>query len=265
MPGHFAMRLISLTVCLCSLAAVAEEQVSQAAVIEIARPSVDFGVGFHGFTRSFGPTDGTRTVGSWNGGGTGVAVEGSWYPAASASKGFLGNLGVAGEGQTSIGLTTLDLARVQFAARASLVRAGLAVRVPSGRHELLVTAGVSYQSFEVATVSADGATKRPHLYDVGYLGPRLGLGYAVALSNAFSLRARVGFTYTLARGELEVAAFPSSSAFGFDAQLGVTFTVLPSLQLRAGADLAEVAVNLDGSHTAGDLSIGGTLALAVAL
>jgi hypothetical protein len=228
------------------------------------RTSLDFGVGFRGFTRSFGPSDGTRTVGSWSGGGSGVMVQGTWYPGASASPGFAGNLGVFGEGTAAIGLTT-TYAGAQFATQASLVRGGVAVRVPTGRHELLITGGVNYQYFGVSSEAAAGTIKRPNLYDVGYLGPRLGLGYAVALGNAFSLRARVGFTYTLSRGQLGEVAFPGSAAFGFDAQLGANLTVMPNVQLRAQADLAQMSVSLDALHTASDLTIGGSLALAVAL
>ena len=229
----------------------------------LERTSLDFAVGYRGFARSFGPTDGTRTVGTWSGAGQGVAVEGSWYPASSVTTGVLGNLGLFGEGQTSLGLPT-EYGGGVFATRASLVRGGLAWRAFAGRHQLLVTAGVSYQYFGVAGESNKGVA-RPAVFDVGYLGPRLGLGYALAVTPAFSLRLRAGFTYTLSRGELERVAFPSAVAFGLDAQLGANLTLMPGLQLRASVDASQVMLTLDATHRAGDGSVGGSLALAVAL
>jgi hypothetical protein len=230
---------------------------------QVDRPSLDFAVGFRGFGRSFGPTDGTRTVGAWSGSGLGMAAEGSWYPAASLATGFLGNLGLCGEGQTSLGLQT-EYGGDVYATRSSLLRGGLAWRALAGPHQLLVTAGVGYQYFGVASEATRGAA-RPALYDVGYLGPRLALGYGLALTSAFSLRVRAGFTMTLSRGELEQVAFPNAVAFGFDAQLDASLTVLPGLQLRAAVDASQVFLSLDAVHRAGDSTLGGSLALAVAL
>jgi hypothetical protein len=224
--------------------------------------SLDFGVGFRGFGRSFGPTDGTRTVGSWSGSGMGVVVEGQWFPAATMTKSFLGYLGVVGEGQASLGLAT-EYGAAKFATRATLVRGALAAKVPFGAHALLITTGVGSQYFGVASTAVDGAT-RPAVYDVNYFGPRAAIALRLALSSAFALGARVGALFTVARGELDTA-FVRASAFGLDAQLGVTFAVLPQLLLRANADFAHQFVALGSGHTAGDTTFGGSFAVALAL
>lgn len=252
------MRSFLCLVLVLPVVAFAEEQVTDS----LDRTSLDFAVGFRGFARTFGPTDGTRTVGAWTGGGSGVTAEGSWFPAASVTKGFGGNLGLIGDGQTSIGLST-EYEGAQFATRASIVRGGLALRFPVGRHEILIHGGASFQYFGVATTSVDGTGQRPAVYDVGYFGPRAGLGYRLGFG-IFSLRLRVAFTYTLSRGELGVA-YAGSTAGALDGQLGVGMTVLPNIQLRANVDVTQVFVAIDGSHRAGDTTFGGSLALAVAM
>ena len=243
---------------LLSTAALGEEPVSA------ARPTVDLGVGFRAFTRTFGNTDGAATVLGYAGSAGGVAVDASYFPGAFATKSLAGDLGLFGEGQFSLGLTS-EHGTDHFATSATTLRGGLALRVPSGRHTVLFHAGVESRAFRVASTSAEGRS-RPLLPDVGYLGPRAGLGYRVVLTAPLSLELKAGFTWAVGRGELaSVAYFPSSSAFALDAQVAVSFAIVSSIQLRAFGDFSRYFISLDASHGAADQSFGGGLALAVNL
>jgi hypothetical protein len=252
------MRLrLLLPLAVLSTAAVADE-------LEARRPTVDLGVGFRGFTRTFGNTDGTSTTLGYSGASSGVAAEASYFPGAFATKSLWGDLGLFAEGQLSLGLTT-TFSSNHFATSATTVRGGLAVRVPSGRHMLLVHAGVESRAFSVAATSVEGVN-RPALPNVGFLGPRAGLGYRVALTSPITLQVKAAFGWALQQGELGSAGyFPSSSTFGLDAQVAVSFAITAGVEVRVIGDWSRAFITLDASHTAADQSFGGGVMLAVGL
>lgn len=246
------------TVCLLANVGAASE------VAELARPTVEVGVGFRGFTRTFGTSDTSGASFGYTGASSGVALEAGYFPGAFATQGPWGNLGLFAEGQFSLGLTS-TFGAAHFATSATALRGGLTARIPSGRHALLLQAGVESRAFRIAAASVEGVS-RPTLPDVGYLGPRVGLGYRLAVTAPISLEARVGFTWALEHGELgEARYFPGASAFAFDGRLAVAFTVLPSVELRLAGDWSRYFITLGASGTAADQSFGGGALLAISL
>lgn len=231
---------------------------------ELARPTVEVAVGFRGFTRTFGTTDSSSEGFGYTGASSGVALEASYFPGAFATQGPWGNLGLFAEGQFSLGLTS-TFGAAHFATSATVLRGGVTARIPSGRHGLLVQAGVESRAFRIAATSVEGVS-RPTLPDVGYLGPRVGLGYRLAVTAPVSLEARVGFTWALEHGELVAARyFPGASAFALDGRLAVAFTVLPSVELRLVGDWSRYFITLGTSGAAADQSFGGGALLAITL
>lgn len=246
-----------LPVVVLSTAALAED-------VEARRPTVDLGVGFRGFTRSFGTTDGTSTVLGYAGASSGVAAEATYFPGAFATKGVWGDLGLFGEGLLSLGLTTA-FSDNHFATSAVTLRGGLMGRVPWGRHMLLVHAGVESRAFEVAATSVEGVS-RPALPNLALLGPRAGLGYRLAVTAPITLQVKAALGWALERGELGTAGyFPSSSAVTLDAQVAVSFAITAGVEVRVAGDWSRAFIALDASHTAADQSFGGGLMLAVCL
>lgn len=232
-----------------------------AAEVVVERPTFDFAVGEHSFSRTFGPTDGARFLASYAGSAGGVGVEAHWFPAAPVSPGFLGNLGLFGEGAFSVGLISRYTTQ-EFASNAALLRGGVMLRVPLGRAALNVSAGVAYQGFEIGQLSTT-QLKRPPIPDVAFLGPRAGVGVLVALVKTVSLEGALGFTYALSSGELATAIL-SSTALGLDAKVGLRWAVLPNLQLRVSGDWARTFVQ-NASHAAADQYLGFTGSLAFSM
>jgi hypothetical protein len=222
------------------------------------RPTFDFCVGPHALTRAFGPSDGTRFMASYAGGAAGVGVASHWFPLASAPSGAGGNLGLFGEGVFTLGLVTTFNGQ-QYASNAALLRGGLAWRFPLGRTALLVHAGVAYQGFQMGQVSTS-QVQRPPIPDVGFLGPRAGLGLQVALTRTFALEAGLAFSWAAASGE--VASFiDHPTSLGLDASVGLSWAMLPHLHLRLSGDLSHFFIT-GSTHAAADQYLGGTLALA---
>lgn len=232
-----------------------------AAEVLVERPTFDFAVGEHSFSRTFGPTDGTRFLASYVGSAGGVGVEAHWFPAAPVSPGFLGNLGFFGEGAFSVGLVSRYTTQ-EFASNAAQLRGGVLLRVPLGRAALNLSAGLAYQGFEIGQLSTT-QLKRPPIPDVAFLGPRAGVGVLVALVKTLSLEGALGFSYALSSGEL-ATAMASSTALGLDAKVGLRWAVLPNLQLRVSGDWARTFVQ-NASHSAADQYLGFTGSLAFSM
>jgi hypothetical protein len=239
----------------------AEPSVSQP--LRSARPTLDFSVGYRGFSRTFGLDSPATTVPRFGGTGGGVAVEAAVYPFASVSSSVLGNLGLLGEGQLSVGLSALYNGK-DFAAEATTLRGSLALRVPFDASEVLLQAGVGYQGFRLATASTDGRGTLAAQADPGFLGPRAGLGYQLRVTERLSLRARAALLFTLSRGQLG-SLYTQSSAFGLDAGVQLAFTLVSAVQLRASADWSRVFLTLAPGLTATEQQFGGTVSVALAL
>jgi hypothetical protein len=105
--------------------------------------------------------------------------------------------------------------------------------------------------------------QRPPIPDVGFLGPRAGLGLQVALARAVALEAGLAFSWAAASGE--VASFvPGATSLGLDAKVGLSWAMLPHLQLRLSGDLSHFFIS-SSTHAAADQYLGGTLALAFSI
>jgi hypothetical protein len=234
---------------------------SVASSLQSPRPTFDFGVGYRGFTRSFGQDGGGITLPRFDGSAAGVAVEARVFPFSSSSS-ALGNLGLTGEGQFSLGLSA-SYKGALFAGSATTLRGSLALRLPFDASEVQLFAGVGYQGFQLATTAVEGATTLDDS-SLGLLGPRAGLAYRVQLTSAFSVRAQAAFLFALSRGRLG-ERFLSSSAFGLDAGLAVALTVLPGVQLRVAGDWSRSFVTLTSILSATEQQFGASFLVAVAL
>jgi hypothetical protein len=239
----------------------AEPQVAAALLAE--RPTLDFGVGYRGFARTFGLDSGSTSLPRYAGTGASVAVEAGLFPFASVTTSAWGNLGLVGEGHFSFGLLASRLGH-DYAAEAITLRGGLALRVPFGASEVLLHAGVGYQSFQLATTSTDNAGALLTQADPGFLGPRSGIAYRLRVTERLALQARAAFLITLSRGQLD-QRFPRATAFGLDAGLQVALMLVPGVQLRLSGDWSRVFLSLDGGLPATEQQFGGTLSVAVAL
>jgi hypothetical protein len=225
----------------------------------VDRSTVDFGVGLRGFTRSFGTTDGSGAVPQWSGGSPGVAVSGSWFPGAFATKSLWGDLGLTVDGTFAIGLAT-QWGTQTFATSATLLRGGLALRVPGGRHQLLLNVGVESSQFSLAPQSTT-SQGRPSLPDVAWFGPRGSIGWAVALGQTVSFTLKAGVMVATSSGPLGVT-FPQLFALGVDGSLGLSWTVVPNLAVRVHGDFSRFFISLDQRHPAAETSFGGGLSVA---
>ncbi len=226
------------------------------------RPTVDFGVGYRGFLRTFGLDSGGTTLPRFDGSGASVAVEAKVFPFASVTSGVGGNLGLIGEGAFSVGLSGSYQGH-EFPAAATTVRGALALRLPFDASEVLLHVGVGYQAFTLATASTDGAG---HLVqaDPAFLGPRFGVGYQLQAARWLKLQLRAAFLYTVSRGQLDTL-YPAASALGVDAAAQVAFILAPAVQLRLFGDFARTWVTLTTRAGATEQQLGGGVGFALAL
>ncbi len=228
----------------------------------VERPTLDFGVGLRGFNRAFGTTNGSGAIPQWNGAAPGVMVSGGWFPGAFATSSLAGDLGLVAEGHFAVGMTT-QFGSQLYATTATVLRGGLAMRFPTGRHQFFLGAGVESSTFTVSPTSVKGQA-RPDLPDVAWFGPRGTLGWAVALGETVSFSLKASGAYMLTGGPLQVT-YPGEQAFGIDGSGVLSWSVVPNLSVRLHGDFSRVFIALDVRHPAAETTFGGGLGLAVHL
>ncbi len=216
------------------------------------RESFRASVGYRGFNRSLsfvGDTSNQLAQYSTPFAG-GVSVDARWFPAASMGDSFAGNIGLFGQGDFSLGLTS-QLDTSNFATRSDRIRAGLVVRIPISSFSLLPHAGISSHSFSIAPTAANSSVTRPNIPDVAFFGVRGGIGANIALGSRVAVDLNTGFTYNLRKGEVESARFfPGANAIAFDAAAGLSFQLMEHFDLRLGVDFTRYILTFPASPTA---------------
>lgn len=202
-------------------------------------PAIVTGVGFKGFGRSFGWAAGSSdALASYSLPFAGaVAFEGTWYPAAHFTDGFVSNIGAFLSGEVGIGLASKqDDSRYQT--RADRFRFGARLRLPLGKKVLLDgVLGYSTQTFAIAPQSATTGLPRPNIPSVTYNGPRAAVGATFQFNEVFGADVLAGFMFVYGKGELASASyFPNTSGLAVDAGLGVSVKVVEALRVRASFD-----------------------------
>lgn len=181
-----------------------------------------------------------------------VAVDTAWFPGAHVTQGAGSWFGLFGQAEFGLGLSSrLANSEAVFAQQANRLRFGAIVRFPfSERFSLLVHAGYARQGFSTSSKAVRGTAVRPNAPDVLFEGPRGGLGARIGLGGSAELDLLAGFQWVTGFGELgSTAWFPTSSAFGTDAGVGLSFGVLEHVRLRISGQWQRTFVTLDGSST----------------
>jgi hypothetical protein len=230
------------------------------------RDSFHASLGYRGFNRSLSFSgDSTNQLAQYSTSfAGGVAVDAQWFPLTTLTDSFASNLGLFGQGDFTLGLTS-QLGDSSFSTRSDRIRGGLVVRIPVASLALLPHVGISSHSFRIASTAANTAALRPNIPDVVYFGPRGGLGATIAAGTRVTIDANLAFTYTLRRGEIESDRFfPGASAFALDGAVGVSVGVIEHLDVRLGVDYARYFIRLPASASftataAGDQYIGASL------
>ncbi len=233
-------------------------------------------LGFRGFNRAMA-WDSTKSA-SLSGYGVpfapAVSLDATWFPAAPFTTGFIGNLGVTTQADIGVGLISSPLAdKSQFGTSSVRFRLGALARFLLSRvFEVIIGAGYSSQTFDVAKRSTVNNVNRPDLPSVAFNGPRALVGIRLNNLGPVSIDVNAGFVYAIGKGELgSEGFFPKATVFGVDAGAGVAVSLTDHIDLRIGADFTRYFIrpNAVGAIvTAGsgsDQYVGGNVSLVFVL
>ena len=179
-----------------------------------------------------------------------VAVDAAWFPGAHVTQGPGSWFGIFGQGDFGLGLSSrLAYSQAVFAQTATRLRFGALARFPASEHfALLVHVGYARQGFMTSSNAVTGTAARPNAPDVLIEGPRGGIGARIGLGGSVQLDILTGFQWATGLGELGNATwFPTSTAFGIDAGLGLSFGLVEHVRLRLSGDWQRTFVTLGGS------------------
>ena len=174
------------------------------------------------------------------------------FPAAFASDGFAGNIGVFGHFNLGFGASSKTPApeNATLTTKYQDFLAGVKVRVPFGGFQPYVAVGYGIQKFALETA----APTRPN-FNYGLLF--IGAGARIQVTEAFDVDLAGGYLHVLTTGTGAGdfgQLYPRATALGFDATLSAGLRVASMLGIRAGVDFRQfgLATNFRG----GDMGIG---------
>lgn len=212
--------------------------------------AVRLGVGVGGFNRSFAwagnPSPSLATANQPFSGN--ISVDASWYPGAHFTSSFLGNIGAYFSGDFGVGMVS----RVQesrFAHSASRLRFGALVRLTLGdRFAPFAHIGYARQELTTSQNAVNDGSARPNIPDVLFNGFRVGAGLRLRIVGTVEIDALGGFQTVAGKGELGSGRyFPAATAFAVDAGGGVSFEIVKSLRVRAGAEWQRYFITLNAA------------------
>lgn len=171
------------------------------------------------------------------------------FPAAFATDGFAGNIGVFGHFNLGLGASSKDPAGTVLTTKYQDFLAGLKVRVPFGGFQPYVAVGYGAQKFSLETA----APTRPNFsYGLVFIGA----GARIQVTDAFDVDLAGGYLNVLGTGtgagEFK-QLYPRATAVGFDASLSAGFRVASMIGIRAGLDFRQYG--LATSFRTGDTGI----------
>jgi hypothetical protein len=163
-----------------------------------------------------------------------------WYPGAHFTSGAGANIGLDVFAQM---MWPVDAKGSAETFKTNSVAFGLAARyrVPLGEHQLGFFAGYGQQRLSFAKSSGVEAA----VPNVAYSFVRLGADSRFALAQQFALKVGAAYLAPLGYGEVaDKAWFPHASGGGFEAALGVGYTVSPLVELDLGLCYARYFLSL---------------------
>lgn len=172
------------------------------------------------------------------------------FPAAFASAGFAGNIGVFGHFNLGFGASSKDPAGTVLTTKYQDFLAGVKVRVPFGGFQPYVAVGYGLQKFVLETA----APTRPN-FNYGLLF--LGAGARIQVTEAFDVDLAGGYLHVLTTGTGAGdfgQLYPRATALGFDATLSAGLRVASMIGIRAGFDFRQFG--LATNFRSGDTGIG---------
>jgi hypothetical protein len=198
-----------------------------------------------------------------------ISADAQWFPAAPFTTSFGANIGVYGRADIGIGLfsTQNNAAGTQsvFATQANRLRVGGLLRFPIGKHEINVHVGFSTHRFSIARFAANTGTPRPNIPSVDFSGARFGTGGRLRLG-PISLELGAALLPVSDSGELSsLKYFPIATAFGIDANVGISVALVEHIHVRLGAEWTRYFLTLGLEKTASNESSDQYLSLGLSL
>ncbi len=171
------------------------------------------------------------------------------FPAAFATDGFAGNIGVFGHFNLGFGASSKDPAGTVLTTKYQDLLAGVKVRVPFGGFQPYVAVGYGMQTFLLDPAAAT----RPN-FNYGMLF--FGAGGRVQVTEAFDVDLAGGYVHVLSTGTRAGdfgQLYPRATALGIDVTLSAGLRVASMIGIRAGVDFRQFG--LATSFRTGDTGI----------
>jgi hypothetical protein len=232
------------------------------------------GVGFKGLNRSFNWSGGSDTLAAYSlAFAPAISVDAQWFPGAHFTNSFAGNIGIYGNADIVVGLSSSQenadgTGKSYFGTQANRLRLGGIVRFQIGKHEINAHGGYSTHRFGIAAIAANDGAPRPNIPSVNFKGARFGAGGRIAVASVV-LDLGASFQTVADSGELSSAKyFPAATAFGLEASGGLSFALVDHLHARLGVEWSRYFLTLNSgadqtsaASAAGDQYISGTLSV----
>lgn len=163
------------------------------------------------------------------------------FPAAFASSGFAGNIGLYGHFDYGLGASSQTPSGMKLTTKYQDFLAGLKVRIPFGSFLPYVTGAYGMQKFSLDP----GAMDRPNF---NYTFVSGGAGARIQINQMFDVDLGGAFLYVLNPGSAagEVASngfYPGATANGVDASLSIGVRLFGAIGVRAGGDFRQFGLN----------------------
>ena len=171
------------------------------------------------------------------------------FPAAFATDGFAGNIGVFGHFNLGFGASSKDPAGNTLTTKFQDFLAGVKVRVPFGGFQPYLAVGYGVQTFLLDPAAAT----RPN-FNYGLLF--IGAGARMQVTEAFDVDLAGGYVHVMSTGTRAGdfgQLYPRATALGFDLTLSAGLRVASMIGIRAGVDFRQFG--LATSFRSGDMGI----------
>jgi hypothetical protein len=213
-----------------------------------ALPAFTVGVGGKALFRNLSWTDSMNMVAPYSlAPGPEVAAWLEAYPAAFATDGFAGNIGLIGKFDYGFGASSKTMSGTTLTTKYQDFLAGLKIRIPLGSVIPYVVGAYGMQKFHLEPA----APERPN---VNYSLVHGGAGVRVQATPELDVDLSAGYLYILnpgkAAGEVgEPTLYPKTTGFGIDAALSVGYRLTSLIGVRVGGDLRRIGLNTHRKST----------------
>jgi len=217
--------------------------------------ALQFGVGGKALFRNLTWNQGTGVPPYSISPGPEVSVWLETFPAAFATSGFAGNIGLYGHFDYGLGASSQTPSGMKLTTKYQDFLAGLKIRIPFGSFLPYVTGAYGMQKFSLDPMVMN-------LPNFNYTFVSGGAGARVQINPMFDLDLGGAFLYVLnpgsATGEVASNAFyPGATANGVDVGLSIGVRLISMIGVRAGADFRQFGLNTHYKTTDMGLRAGG--------